>query len=372
MPHNSTTIYRNTSVTPNLGISIEDIRAVLGSSSCDIGTLVVNGSINKWAKYKPVRSSNPGILTVSDRKAAQQGFSTEVADATGVPTTSGSFFYKLLAGSLPWEYVKPRGYSSNEWFRFLDFDGYDIRATVPVEPFAFSSIMLTYDNELVLQWELAPRESYELAIEDLRIDGTDIENWYFGALLYHQTSGQYAFVAPTTIGSGSLSVTFSGMSSWAGRTVKMVPFLSKVQLSRDTAVGNGRYISLLGFTPVDLTISRPSSGVYVNFSENVWNQAGTQINYQIDVENTTASPKSGLTVYIGLVKGSDPNTGETVSSRTINNFSVNGNSTVSITGSFTGLTKNQSDIYWVTISTPGDTTIPFQAMPIEDPEEMEE
>lgn len=377
MSHTSTKIYRDTQASPVQGISIYDIQSVLGSSLNDIGALIVNGNINKWAKYKPVRYDTLGVLTDAQRKNVQHGLSTDVATETGVPTNSDSFFYKLLAGSLPWNYLYPRGKgvngtNVNEWFRFLDFDGYDSSATPPMEPFAFSSVMLDYSNNLTLQWDVIPREAYELALSDMVIDQEDIVDWYMGVLLYHSSSGMYSFIAPTTIIGAGLSVTFENMASWEGKTVKMVPFLSKIELQQDTAVSNGKYISLFGLTAVDLEISRPSSGIYVYFNDNIWNAANTQISYDIEIENTTSSAKT-MTLYISIVKGRNPASGDLVTSRTISNYSIAGNTTdtTTATGTFTGLTKDTSAVYWITISSLGSNVVPFQALPVEEAEQQQ-
>ena len=46
-------IYIDTSSTPNIGISISDIKTVLGDSHNDIGGLIANGDVKKWSWHKP-------------------------------------------------------------------------------------------------------------------------------------------------------------------------------------------------------------------------------------------------------------------------------------------------------------------------------
>ena len=364
MSYNSNTIY----TTSTYGISIGDIKSFFGSSRNDIGALITNVEINKWAKYKPVRSGKLGIMSVADRKDVQHGLTTTVFTATGEPTTSGSFFNRLLAGTLPWDYLRPRGRNGggsgvHEWYRILDFDGYDKRATPPFEPYEFDTAMLDYENKLVLQWVDLYREDYELGVDDLQIDGIDLNNWYFGAFIYFQNNGLYTFAAGETIGNGGLSVTFEDMQNWAGRTVKMVPFLSTIRLRQDIAESDGKYVSLMGFEPINLQIIANSSGVYA-YPEGMWNSTNTRIDYTVEIVNTVLA-KSGLTIVIQLVEGNNPATGTVVTSRTISNYSIGADTTDTITGSFTGLTRGNNP-YFITIASSGDNVIRFTYNQIED------
>lgn len=101
------------------GVEIADIQTVIGSSRNDIGGLIVNGDINKWAKYKPVRHSKAGVLTDAERLSVIYGLSIPEC----YPSTLLSQY------STEWSYLKPRGLNgagqgSHEWYRFLDFNGY--------------------------------------------------------------------------------------------------------------------------------------------------------------------------------------------------------------------------------------------------------
>lgn len=107
--------------TNHLGICIADIQQAVGSSRTDIGSLIVNGTINPMAKYKPVKSSILGRLTEAQRASLRFGM------------TEPSYFYPnsfALPGA--WTYDRPTAGKPNEWFRFLDFEGYDSQAVPPL------------------------------------------------------------------------------------------------------------------------------------------------------------------------------------------------------------------------------------------------
>lgn len=107
----------------SLPVGMGDISNAVNYSSLDLGTLIESGSINKWAKFKPVRYNSWGILTDAQRASVNYGLSA--------PTYRNS-----AAGTLAdeWEYLRPRGIGNNEPFRMLDFDGYFSDASQPVTP----------------------------------------------------------------------------------------------------------------------------------------------------------------------------------------------------------------------------------------------
>ena len=141
---NNGRIYIDTSVTPNVGISIGDIQTVLGSSKNDIGGLIVNGAINKWSKAKPLRDSNPGFNIAyagHENGGTVHGFAALVNPTDGIiidgdiTAVVEKYDSPAVHASL-WEYLKPRGIASSEWFRFLDFNGYNHNALCPVRSFS--------------------------------------------------------------------------------------------------------------------------------------------------------------------------------------------------------------------------------------------
>ena len=130
--------------TPSNGVSIGDLQTVLGSTRNDIGALITNGNIKKWAKFKPIRSSEKGFVTLAQRIAAGHGFGSVTPLAWSV----------IQSNQLPdsFTYLRPRGKGggdngADEWFRFFDFchietdltqlasDGYNHNAIAPIDWF---------------------------------------------------------------------------------------------------------------------------------------------------------------------------------------------------------------------------------------------
>ncbi len=144
MGHTATTIYA-----PNIDV-VGDVAYVLGRQTGDVGHLcgdtdvVVNGvvvdpggKINKWSLYKPVRHPSVGILNETMRKSVNYGYAPNSYSLLSSAVTAWQ------NGTL-WDYLKPRGLNgggtgNHEWYRVLDFDGYEANAVCPFE--------VTYNNE---------------------------------------------------------------------------------------------------------------------------------------------------------------------------------------------------------------------------------
>ena len=91
---------RTTNITTSL------IRNAIGAAVNSIGTLCTHININKWSKYKPVRSN--------------------------FPSADGKYGLNILLSTLSgnWDYLRPRGISNNEPFSAGHFRGYEPDTTL--------------------------------------------------------------------------------------------------------------------------------------------------------------------------------------------------------------------------------------------------
>ena len=209
MPYDSTNhyLYRNTATTPAQGISIADIMTATKNNSTDLGTLCQSLKVNKWAKYKPQRSSNPGMLTNLQRAMGQWGFSVNGED-TIREYSYADILAQALAKGGEWVYQKPRGVYSEggvdvaEWFRMYDFlncdnfssKGYWHDAPAPftfTKPTDWSATPSTYETSLTIARPSIPSTHTGLALTlsdftGLSGIGTEILNWYFAVI--HRTT----------------------------------------------------------------------------------------------------------------------------------------------------------------------------------------
>lgn len=117
-------------------VSFADVNHVLGTSHTDLAALCKDEHINKFARYKPIRSSVIGLLTEANRRAANHGI--QVPD-TSISSQKNLTAIQDAAGN-DWEYVKPNGGSSSP-YRLHDFgntvsltgEGYYHNAVPPIQ-----------------------------------------------------------------------------------------------------------------------------------------------------------------------------------------------------------------------------------------------
>lgn len=108
-------------------VSIRDVKVKLGSGSADLGTLCTHPSINKWAKYKPIRMDGQRPTWFSKNK--QASFGLELPFCTFDVMNQRA--YKMMTGEdAGWVYLKPRGdrtaypHGEKEYYRLTDFVPY--------------------------------------------------------------------------------------------------------------------------------------------------------------------------------------------------------------------------------------------------------
>lgn len=185
----NTHIFIDTSTTPNKGVEIADLQAVLRSSKNDIGGIITTAYINKMAKYKPVRHSKIGLLTVEELASTRYGFGSGIIPSLNLTQASPKN---------DWVYYPPRGMANNECFRLRDFEGYSHGACTPL---ALKVGQLVYDGESQIlifgdgysnairedgkRWE--PDESLSI-MELLHSGGTSYDGNYIAFLLVDKTN----------------------------------------------------------------------------------------------------------------------------------------------------------------------------------------
>lgn len=250
MSHNTRKIYVDTTTSPNTGITIDDINAVVGSSGGDIGRVITDGAsnnlINKWAKYKPYRSTLH-TTTENARREAHYGLSVQEFTELGTPTSTAQncIIPKLIAGTAGWDYLPPRGVSSQhvEWFRFLDYNGYINDAVCPVgEP--ATSIYVTGGTAQIAWGAIDNLDSGNLTLSDIYIGNTQLTQYYLGVLLYRSDSNYHIVTSDNTLGTGDVQITISDFPQSDLGDWRVYPFFSSVQIPYiNPQYGPGSYVS---------------------------------------------------------------------------------------------------------------------------------
>lgn len=195
-----------------------DVAAALGVDTGDLGYAIVNGTINKWARYKPMVAPNAlhpvGYVETNERRADKHGFT--------IPTIVDDVdaFVQLYPPNPNddamngWVYHVPRGrvyngVTVNEYFRMYDFlkvgvggskdnsvPGYSSRATNPFGSFSSSTQISMHSGTIYAEnnWikpALGGWPDYYLAISDFNT----LPNMYYGFILYPNVINHPIFMA---------------------------------------------------------------------------------------------------------------------------------------------------------------------------------
>jgi len=115
------------------GLTMTELHNALGVGG-GLGYAITNGTINKWAKYKPFRSTSANFATndgtsgtyLTDREKARQrviyGFSPDPSRQSVSDTPMITFTNNVMDNKdASFVYYRPDG---TYWFRMLDLDGY--------------------------------------------------------------------------------------------------------------------------------------------------------------------------------------------------------------------------------------------------------
>ena len=305
MSYSNGIITRPVVITPSGG----DIGQALGVALNSLGDLITQGPINPWAKFKPVRFAT---LEDTGESATEQpnywkahnnlcGFSIPSSnDITNGPSSPASAWYKLLNSLLLWTYERPNGSLLSQPFRENDFDGYYHNAQQPISGPTSDSIMLTSDNKLKVQIGGARGDSRTLDLSHFTMQNTALDHWYLGVLVYYSsTSGEWFFKTNGIVYGNNMEVVFNNMQSFGGRNVKIVPFLSSVELVQGSALSQATIISC-NVAPATVRIRVYTTGITVDLSARWKDEFHVRVEYTCNLINETAASITVTNIVIKL------------------------------------------------------------------------
>lgn len=286
-------------------LSTDDVAITIEEASYDVGTLCSSSKINMWAKYKPEKVGGPQTLYLSQRQA--NNFGIEPSVIYPQPTTfRTAVFNGTFNGG--WKYNRPSP-SNGDWARLDDFlnstnaskVGYNHYAKKPFGTLNAQTIVLySQTTDLLIPLEAPDMgDSADadglLTIADLTKSGYDFANWYFGILLWKNSSTYRmattkAKIGATGDGAGDWQVTFGSIngSAWAG-TWKAVPFLSSEILNWDgNDVATAKIVGI-GTSGVEITIKTRSEVVVPFANCQYTDDSKERIHYDVTITNNNST-----------------------------------------------------------------------------------
>lgn len=257
--------YNSTTGIITAPVSIYDVMQCFGSGRNDLGDLIANVSINMWAKFKPVRSYQSGLLdTVSQlsngvwNNALSSQWWRDTVNAAGlrigyginpIRRTSLADLFQAYQAGIQWSHIRPNGVDlggSTYPYRLLDFHQYNNKAPQPLGSIsAPSSLILTtgeawsIDVSMMINQDdeepIANRDyvTPEDILKQLWVDENDNPACYFGFALMDSNGVAKIWVT----GNRYYGVGNNGSRLSEG-TYTIMPFYTNRLLPQDESLGN--------------------------------------------------------------------------------------------------------------------------------------
>lgn len=165
-------------------ISIGDVQNCLNISSSDLGDVCRSNRINMYSAHKPLRWGDPVSVA---------GWEGQLNYGLIAANSNVDLKYNVTEQNPYWTYERPRGTEAPvgiEWYRLLDFDGYDHNAVCPVKTFTVNSTLpltgggFTLDMENVFEPTTNPH--LQLSV-DMFTGAFASESEYFGVCVWNKT-----------------------------------------------------------------------------------------------------------------------------------------------------------------------------------------
>ena len=260
--------YNSTTGIITAPVSIYDVMQCFGSGRNDLGDLIANVSINMWAKFKPVRSYQSGLLdTVSQlsngvwNNALSSQWWRDTVDAVGLRIGYGinpirrtgrtglEDLFQVYQAGTQWSHIRPNGVGfggSIYPYRLLDFHQYNNKAPQPLgsvsapsslilttgEAWSIDvSIMINQDDEepVANRYYVTPED----ILKQLWVDENNNPACYFGFALMDSNGVAKIWVT----GNRYYGVGNNGSRLSEG-TYTIMPFYTNRLLPQDESLGN--------------------------------------------------------------------------------------------------------------------------------------
>ena len=281
-------VYKVIPSNPNV-IMVRNTLAVYGGLTVDtrdVGTLCQNAG-NKWSKYKPVRFGNP--LNITDWWRDASGYcGLDIKKYT----TMALMYTALRGGVAQWDYLKPRGLSSMEYFRLLDFVGYDVDATPPYSITAMKDTYYIGIDALDAQISVKTSNPGGLLLSDLGY-AFNLANMYLGLSFVKSGQTNYAYLTSANVASnpsGALvSTPTAGMA--AGTYDVSLFFAEFSKLLADPDITNNFFPTFGGYKTVTLKVF--TLGIVLAGSVGI-----ARVNYSVTITNNETIGYTLLNCYV--------------------------------------------------------------------------
>lgn len=311
-------------------VSVYDVQRAVSRSNSDVGNLIVNGTINKWAKYKPVVLNQINTTDQLENNNSWKANSTWWKGTNGNCGITFTTFSTIDAvktaidnHAIVWGYQRPSGGSVSP-YRLVDFNLYNLNALPPIYDVSAGSAVCQAGATLKIMAARSPATSDNITLADIG----DFSNYYFTVAIYQGNTLKIVHSASSAMGTlgdvGDIELEIpynDGVNGGyegvliAGNTYAGYAFLSSVQYTCATSAQSGVYVPL----PDQFNDFGIGSFSVVAISDSQWLAVDAYVIGTGTVVNWTAYMYGTTTGQTGTISLVDLN-GTTVSGQT---YSIN-------------------------------------------------
>lgn len=187
-------------------VNTDDVRAVTGENSHDVGTLCMSAKINKWSYRKPIVYPTPGLLTeaqfIGTTEDINNGYYCGVRMAPAQGAIGGLH-------NVDYSYKRP---GATDWKRLSDFEGYD-QAAKPRESATLSptlqyggGFMVRLDYDLTNTTGISLRNAFDVFANNTDLGyGHTFEKSYLCMLVSTTDKKHNAYIALKNRSTGTVT-----------------------------------------------------------------------------------------------------------------------------------------------------------------------
>lgn len=310
---------------PNSNISTSLVRSAIGAATNDVGSLCIHPNINKWSKWKPIRSNKIAGIVAQDL----------INSKFGLDIVSRSTIYDLLtyySTNSIWNYLKPTGGAISN-YRLGDFRGYDHAAYMAFNTTQLDSFYYKTDNK-IRNWIYNDQSALTSLI---RWDELEYGSYYFGACIAKKSDFQQntRFTDPFSIKLGEAPSTYVDVMIG---NLDLGDYVVAQYITNDNVISANQHFIPIPNGYFEVQIKKSALFVIITGT-----RVGANVDWTLSISNESSSSitLNGVQIiarYAGKTFGSTLESGE--KSTSLGSITINANATYNNSGTITNCLPN--------------------------------
>lgn len=305
---------------PNSNISTSLVKSAIGAATNDVGSLCTHANVNRWSKWKPIRSNKIAGIVAQDL----------INSKFGLDIVSRSTIYDLLtyySTNSIWNYLKPTGGAISN-YRLGDFRGYDHAAYMAFNTTQLDSFYYKTDDK-IRNWIYNDQSALTSLI---RWDDLGYGDYYFGACIAKKSDFQQntRFTDPFSVKLGETPSTYVDVMIG---NLDLGDYVVAQYITNDNVISANQHFIPIPNGYFEVQIKKSALFVIITGT-----RVGANVDWTLSISNESSSSITLNNVqiiarYSGKTFGSTLESGE--KSTSLGSITINENATYNNSGTIT-------------------------------------